>query len=118
MKYFCLGLALALFLAAGSVWAQAGSEAGSESGEPQRLSLDFQKADIHTILRVLAEVSGRDMIIADGVSGQVTVKVQDLSWSEALQTVLSSLKLRAVESGSVLLIEPDQSSGLSSSSSR
>lgn len=116
MKYFCLNLALGLLLAAGPAWAQTGPQAGSESGEPQRVSLDFQKADIHTILRVLAEISDRDMIIANGVSGQVTVKVQDLSWSEALQTVLSSLKLRAVESGSVLLIEPDQSSGASFSS--
>jgi type IV pilus assembly protein PilQ len=52
------------------------------------VSIDVQRASIHTVLRSLAEVSGKDIIASGDVDGKVTVRMRDIPWREALALIL------------------------------
>lgn len=70
-----------------------------------KITLDFQNADIHNILRLIGEVSGKNVVVSDKVTGKVTLKLQEVPWDQALDIVLASHKLGVVESGNVLRID-------------
>lgn len=70
----------------------------------ERISLDFQNADLHTIIRIIGEVSGKNIVVSDDVSGKVTLKLKDVPWDQALDIVLSARNLGLEESGNVLTI--------------
>ena len=70
-----------------------------------KISLDFQNADIHNILRLIGEVSGKNVVVSDKVNGKVTLKLKDVPWDQALDIVLAANQLGVVESGNVLRID-------------
>ena len=70
----------------------------------ERVSLDFQNADIHNVLRIISEESGKTIVIHDAVTGKVTLKLKDVAWDQALDIVLSSRNLGLEESGNVLTV--------------
>ena len=72
------------------------------SGE--RISLDFQNADLHNIIRIIGEVSGKNIVVSDKVTGKVTLKLKDVPWDQALDIVLASRNLGVEEAGNVLTI--------------
>ncbi|MDR2353670.1 MAG: type IV pilus secretin PilQ [Deltaproteobacteria bacterium] len=71
----------------------------------ERISLDFQNADIHNILRLIGEVSGKNVVVSDQVSGRVTLKLKNVPWDQALDIVLASKNLGVIENGNVLRID-------------
>jgi type IV pilus assembly protein PilQ len=71
----------------------------------QLISLDFQNADIHNILRLIGEVSGKNVVVSDQVSGRVTLKLSRVPWDQALDTVLASKNLGIIENGNILRID-------------
>jgi type IV pilus assembly protein PilQ len=52
------------------------------------VTMDVQRASIHTVLRSLAEYSGKDIVAAGEVEGKVTVRLRDVPWRDALSLVL------------------------------
>ena len=70
----------------------------------ERISLDFQNAEIHNIIRIIGEVSGKNIIVSDAVSGRVTLKLKDVPWDQALDIVLAARNLGVEESGNVLTV--------------
>jgi type IV pilus assembly protein PilQ len=71
----------------------------------QLITLDFQNADIHNILRLIGEVSGKNVVVSDQVSGKVTLKLKNVPWDQALDTVLASKNLGVLENGNILRID-------------
>lgn len=71
----------------------------------QLIFLDFQNADIHNILRLIGEVSGKNVVVSDAVSGKVTLKLKDVPWDQALDIVLAANGLGVVQSGNILRID-------------
>ncbi|MEE9516433.1 MAG: type IV pilus secretin PilQ [Candidatus Adiutricales bacterium] len=71
----------------------------------QLITLDFQNADIHNILRLIGEVSGMNVVISDRVKGKVTLRLKDVPWDQALDIVLASQNLGVETSGNVLRID-------------
>ncbi|MBW2322950.1 MAG: type IV pilus secretin PilQ [Deltaproteobacteria bacterium] len=69
------------------------------------VSLDFQNADIHNILRLIGEVSGKNVVISDRVKGKVTLTLKDVPWDQALDIILASQNLGLEIVGNVLRIE-------------
>lgn len=67
---------------------QARSAAPKYSG--RHIDLDFKDADIHNILRLLAEVGGVNIVTADNVSGSVTIRMRDVPWDQALDVILQA----------------------------
>ena len=72
----------------------------------RRIDLDFKGADIHNILRLLADVGQVNVVVADDVRGDVTIKMRDVPWDQALDIVLRSKGLGSVREGNLLRVAP------------
>jgi type IV pilus secretin PilQ/predicted competence protein len=70
----------------------------------QRLSLDFKDADVHNVLRLIAEVSKLNVVATDDVKGKVTLRLFDVPWDQALEIVLQVLNLESERQGNVVRI--------------
>ncbi len=72
----------------------------------RRISLDFKDADIHNVLRLLAEVSNLNIIASSDVKGKVTVRMVNVPWDQALDVILQTLGLGYVKIGNVIRVAP------------
>jgi type IV pilus secretin PilQ/predicted competence protein len=70
----------------------------------QRISLDFKDADIQNVLRVLADVSGLNLIATDDVRGKVTLHLSEVPWQQAFDLILRTNRLEAMREGNVVRI--------------
>ncbi len=73
-------------------------------GEP--LSLNFQDVQVRAVLQVLADHAGVNLVASDSVQGNITLRLQDVPWEQALDLVLRSKGLARREEGNVLLVAP------------
>lgn len=73
-------------------------------GEP--LSLNFQDVEVRAVLQVLADYAGVNLVASDAVQGNVTLRLQDVPWDQALDLVLRSKGLARRQDGNVLLVAP------------
>jgi type IV pilus assembly protein PilQ len=71
----------------------------------RRISLDFQQADISNVLRLIAEVSGSNIVIGDGVKSKVTMKLVSVPWDQALDMILRMNGLGKIKQGNILWID-------------
>ncbi|MGE5283648.1 MAG: type IV pilus secretin PilQ [Actinomycetota bacterium] len=72
----------------------------------QRISMDFKDADLSNVFRIIAEVSNLNIITSDDVKGKVSVRLVNVPWDQALDIILRSKSLGAVQEGNVLRIAP------------
>lgn len=72
----------------------------------ERITLDFQNADLLNVLRLIAEVSGLNIITADGVGGKISMRMRDVPWDQALDIILKTKGLGKVQEGNVVRIAP------------
>jgi len=79
------------------------TETRDYSGE--KISLDFKDADIKNILRLIADISGQNIIISDNAKGKITLKLDDIPWDEALDIILETNKLGKIVTNTVTRIE-------------
>ena len=70
----------------------------------EKISLDFKDADVLNVLRILAEVSGLNIVATDDVQGRVTVRLVDVPWDQALDIILQANRLDTVQIGNVLRV--------------
>jgi type IV pilus assembly protein PilQ len=74
------------------------------SGE--RLTLNFQDIETRAVLQLLADVSGRNIVVSDTVQGNVTLRLQNVPWDQALDIVLATKGLDKRQNGNVMIIAP------------
>ena len=74
------------------------------TGSDRRINLDIQAADIHTVLRTLAEYSGRNIIAGKEVEGEVTARLYDTPWQDALNSILRSHGFGYIEENGILRV--------------
>jgi len=85
-----------------------------EEGAPQqrsnyigkRVSFEFKDIDIHNLLRIIAEISKKNVVVADDVSGKITVRLRNVPWDQALDLVLRSKSLGKEEFGNIIRVAP------------
>lgn len=70
----------------------------------RRIDLDFKDADVHNILRLLADVGKVNIVTADDVSGSVTIKMKNVPWDQALDVVLQAKNLGMVRTGNLIRV--------------
>jgi type IV pilus assembly protein PilQ len=70
----------------------------------QRISLDFKDADIQNVLRILADVSGLNIITTEDVSGRLTMRLVDVPWDQALDAILQAKGLDMVRDGNIVRV--------------
>lgn len=75
-----------------------------EDYEGKRITLDFQQANIKNIFRIIADVSDLNLITSPGVTGKVTMKLKNVPWDLALETILKNNKLGMVRRGNIIRI--------------
>ena len=71
----------------------------------RRISLDFQQADISNVLRLIAEVSGFNIVVGEGVKSKVTMKLVSVPWDQALDMILKMNGLGKIKQGNILWID-------------
>lgn len=72
----------------------------------EKISLDFQDADINDILRLIAEVGGVNIIAGGDVQGKVTTRMVDVPWDQALDVILKINGLDQERSGNIIRVAP------------
>lgn len=68
------------------------------------LSFDFQSIDLRTLLQLIAKSSGQNFVISDAVKGNVTLNLKNVTWQQALKTVLESHGLAQRTAGNVVYV--------------
>ncbi|MDQ6963564.1 MAG: type IV pilus secretin PilQ [Mariprofundales bacterium] len=71
-----------------------------------KVTFDFKDIDIKNALRLIAEMSSLNMIMADDVSGKLTMRLIDVPWDQALDLILTSKGLGKEQVGNVMRIAP------------
>ena len=72
----------------------------------QKISLDFQDADIRNVFRILHEISGKNFIIGNDVKGKVTLKLDQVPWDQVLDLVTRMNRLGVSVEGNIVRIAP------------
>ncbi len=72
----------------------------------EKLSLNFQNIEVRSVLQVLADFTGLNIITSDTVSGNLTLRLKDVPWDQALDIILQAKGLDKRESGNVIWIAP------------
>ena len=87
-----------------SVATQATPSVVKSGGGSKLVSMDLEGADLLTVLRALAEYSGRNIVAGKGVSGKVTVSLRDVPWLTALDQILSANGLDYVTEAGIIRV--------------
>jgi len=74
------------------------------SGE--KLTLNFQAVEVRALLQVIADFTGLNIIASDTVGGNLTLRLKDVPWDQALDIILQSKGLSKRKNGNVVLIAP------------
>jgi len=74
--------------------------------EGERLTLNFQDIETRAVLQLLADVSGRNIVVSDTVQGNVTLRLQGVPWDQALDIVLATKGLDMRQNGNVIIVAP------------
>jgi type IV pilus assembly protein PilQ len=98
--------AAAALQAAGSAPIQAGGQQNNRVYTGTPVSLDFQQADLRSVLRVFSEISGLNIVIDPAVQGTVDVALKDVPWDQALDIILRANKLGYLLDGTIVRIAP------------
>lgn len=80
------------------------SERAAYTGE--KLSLDFQGQDVRAVLKVIADFTSLNIIASDTVAGNVTLRLKDVPWDQALDLVLRTKGLDKRVAGNVIWVAP------------
>ena len=72
----------------------------------ERLTLNFQDIETRAVLQLLAETSGQNIVVSDSVQGNVTLRLQNVPWDQALDIVLRTKGLDKRQDGNVIYVAP------------
>ena len=86
--------------------AASGTEGVAPLGENEKISVDFYKIDLHNVFRMLREITGKNIIIAQGVSGSLTLALNDVPWRFVLDIILNLKDLSMMERDNTIVIYP------------
>lgn len=80
---------------------------GSKAGYAgEKLSLNFQNIEVRAVLQVIADFTGLNIITSDSVTGNLTLRLKDVPWDQALEIILQSKGLDKRKNGNVILVAP------------
>lgn len=85
------------------------SELASDAGPAaSRLSLNFQDIEVRSVLQLLADFTGLNMVVSDTVTGNITLRLKDVHWEEALDIILQTKGLTMRRRGNVIMVAPTE----------
>ncbi len=72
----------------------------------EKLSLNFQDIDVRSVLQIIADFTGLNLVASDTVQGSITLRLQNVPWDQALDLILKTKALDKRQVGNVLLVAP------------
>src|SRR5580693_3892210 len=72
----------------------------------ERLTLNFQEIETRAVLQLLADASGQNIVVSDSVNGNVTLRLQNVPWDQALDIVLRTKGLDKRRQDNVIIVAP------------
>lgn len=80
---------------------------GSKPGYAgEKLSLNFQNIEVRSVLQVIADFTGLNIITSDTVTGNLTLRLKDVPWDQAMDIIVQSKGLVMRKTGNVILVAP------------
>ena len=80
---------------------------GSRPGyKGEKLSLNFQNIEVRSVLQVIADFTGLNIVTSDTVTGSLTLRLKDVPWDQALDIILQTKGLDMRKNGNIVLIAP------------
>ncbi|NOT16115.1 MAG: type IV pilus secretin PilQ [Methylotenera sp.] len=80
---------------------------GSKPGYAgEKLSLNFQNIEVRSVLQVIADFTGLNIITSDTVTGNLTLRLKDVPWDQALEIIMQTKGLDKRKNGNVILVAP------------
>ena len=76
------------------------------SGE--RLSLNFQDIEVRSVLQLIADFTGINVVVSDTVNGSLTLRLKNVPWDQALDIILKTKGLAMRQTGNVMLVAPSE----------
>lgn len=86
---------------------QPGSALGRFGGGPP-VSLNFQNVETRALLQILADVSGRNIVLSDSIGGTMALRLQNVPWDQALEIIMQARGLALREVGDTIMIAPSK----------
>ena len=77
---------------------------GTKQYEGQKISLNFQSIDVRAVLQILADASGKNIVVSDSVGGNITLRLQDVPWDQALDIIMRTKGLATRSYGNVMMV--------------
>ena len=71
----------------------------------KRISLNFQDIQVRAVLQLLADFTGVNIVVSDAVTGNITLRLNDVPWDQALDIILTTQGLDKRQLGNVMLID-------------
>jgi type IV pilus assembly protein PilQ len=82
---------------------------GSKPGYAgEKLSLNFQNIEVRSVLQVIADFTGLNIITSDTVTGNLTLRLKDVPWDQAMDIITQSKGLTMRKTGNVILVAPSE----------
>ncbi|WP_246480735.1 type IV pilus secretin PilQ family protein [Motiliproteus sediminis] len=72
----------------------------------EKLSLNFQDIDIRSVLQIIADVTDMNLVVSDTVAGNITLRLKNVPWDQALELVLKTKSLDKRVVGNVMMVAP------------
>jgi type IV pilus assembly protein PilQ len=72
----------------------------------EKLSLNFQNIEVRAVLQLLADFTGMNLVTSDAVKGNLTLRLKNVPWDQALDIILKSKGLAMRQSGNVMMVAP------------
>lgn len=72
----------------------------------EKLSLNFQNIEVRAVLQLLADFTGMNLVTSDTVTGNLTLRLKNVPWDQALDIILKSKGLAMRQSGNVMMVAP------------
>lgn len=72
----------------------------------EKLSLNFQNVEVRSVLQVIADFTGLNIIASDSVTGNLTLRLKDVPWDQALDLIMQTKGLDKRQNGNVIWIAP------------
>jgi len=74
----------------------------------ERLSLNFQNIEVRAVLQLIADFTGLNLIASDTVAGNLTLRLKNVPWDQALDIILKSKGLAMRQAGNVIMVAPSE----------
>lgn len=79
---------------------------GPKQYKGKKLTLNFQNIPVRSVLQILADFTGKNIVVSGNVSGNITLRLHDVPWDEALHIILQTQGLAMRQSNDVIMVAP------------